>query len=111
VEVLIIVGVLAAISAGVIAVVCWLTKRISPLWLRALVRAMGAAAVTPVLVPASGIHGALPLPAFWGVPQLFPLRSSDWLWIAFAEMSIVLIVAWAVAYVFSFERTRKRRSA
>ena len=110
-QVLIILGVLAAICAGVIALVCSLTTRISPLWLRALVRAMGIAAVTPVLVSAPDIHGALPLPAFWGVPQLFSVRSSDWLWIAFAEMFIVLIVAWAVAYVISIERMRKRPAA
>lgn len=51
----------------VVAWITWrLTRQVQRTWLRSLIRAVAlAAALTPTLVSARGIHGAVPLPAVW----------------------------------------------
>ncbi|HEX7862887.1 MAG TPA: hypothetical protein VF773_21320 [Verrucomicrobiae bacterium] len=46
--------------------VWYLTRDIKRYWLRSMVRsAVLAAALTWTIVPIEGVHGALPMPAFW----------------------------------------------
>lgn len=83
-----------------------LTRRIHRAWLRSLVRAIAlAAALTPTIVPASGLHGALPMPAIWVLfCGIFGLGSEDRM-IELRYGGIPLLVVFTVIWLFSMAIT------
>jgi len=86
-----------------------ITRSIKRIWIRSLIRSsVLAAAVTPTIVPVPGLHGALPIPAYWLlISGIFGFGNSDRmndLHYGGIPLLVSIVVIWSITMSVSFFR-------